>query len=76
MAPNNSAIFAVDTLEKAQALLDLQRHHKAEDRLSGLFELYPETRKCTQEYIGSLIGLERETVSRALKRMEAVNGGR
>lgn len=65
---DNEGIFKVDTLEKAEALLNTRRMQKDEGlipALKYLYNEYPELRQCTHSYIADLLGLARETITRA-----------
>jgi hypothetical protein len=67
---DNEAFFKVDTLEKAQVLLNTIRMRRDEGTIESLKYLYgeiPELRRCTHEYVSNLLGWARETVARSYK---------
>ena len=66
---DNESIFKVDTIEKANELLNLMQF-RSRERVRVLLLLFPETKKCTHEYIAWLCGLSRETVTKAICKME------
>lgn len=58
--------FQIDTFEKAMHFIESMRFHGAEDRLSAIFEYYPELRFETHQYLSELLGMSRESVTRTL----------
>jgi hypothetical protein len=59
--------FQVDTPEKVRDFYDATRLYFCKERLKFITELYPELLKDSQEHIGELLGMERETVGRILR---------
>jgi len=60
--------WKIDTLEKALNVLaarDIDR--LAAKKVDYLFNIYPELMKLTHQQIADILGLQRETVTRAVK---------
>lgn len=68
--------FEIDSFEKALRFIEAMRWPRAEDRLSAIFEYYPELWDETHESLAGLIGLARETVTRTLKGMRSLKNER
>jgi hypothetical protein len=59
--------FEIDTYEKAMNFYSALRLCRAKERLQFILSLYPELWELTHESLAELVGLERETVTKALK---------
>ncbi len=59
--------FEIDTYEKAMNFYCALRLYRAKERLDFILSLYPELWELTHERLAELVGLERETVTKALK---------
>ena len=60
--------FKPDTLEKALTVINVIHLIRLEGVAAGLrfiFQEYPETRNCTHKHLGELLGLTRESITRA-----------
>jgi len=55
----------IDTVQKGKDIITCIQSADAVDRVDGLIILHPEVKSFTHETIAFLLGLQRETVSRA-----------
>ena len=56
----------VDTVQKGKDIVSCLEQSSAQDRVEVLIELYPDMLTYQRRIIGDLLGLQRETVSRAV----------
>jgi hypothetical protein len=56
----------LDSVEKGRNLLEALQYPTAVDRMTYLFETYPEVKDFKHETLAYLFGMSRETVTRAL----------
>jgi hypothetical protein len=65
-------IFKIDTFEKAFTFYSALTHHEAVERLTIIFNAYPELIYITHEELAELSGLARETVTRAFTKLRDI----
>jgi DNA-binding MarR family transcriptional regulator len=61
--------FKIDTYDKALKMIEILTKRKATERLALVLRYFPECKKMTQQQLGEVINMDRETVTRTLSKI-------
>ena len=64
-----SETIEIDTLDKAERMIEILLCNSAKERILKAFEFFPESRDMSHFEIGIFVNLARETVCKAMKRI-------